>query len=151
MMGHRIGTIIGLTAAVSLTASAGTANRLQHAQSELPRAPPTGVLCAWALTSIAHEVGRRCRPGQDPAFQAELDRTIQRFEDYALRNSDATPAQVAEFRRGQGMAEAPNGELCVGDPLMLYNHMAAAGVDSLRSAADELVARDAPPQWGDCL
>jgi len=57
-----------------------------------------GVLCMMAIANAMAEVGRRCRPGEDPEFQAELARSIARFDDYVQRNAPATPADLAAFR-----------------------------------------------------
>lgn len=139
-----------LLALAMLAASAGTAQR-QAEEGGLQLSPATGVLCMWALVTAVAEVGRRCRAGEDPAFQAELDLSVERVDEFVRRNSDSTPEQVAAFKREQGLVGAPAAQLCTGDPLQLYEAFASAGPDALRSSVDDLLARPGPPTWGTCL
>jgi hypothetical protein len=108
------------------------------------------VLCLWGLTSAAAEIGRQCRVGQNPAFQAELERSVSRFDDYVLANG-MTAEQVAQFKRQQGLSGAPEARLCTGELISFYDHMAAGGPEGLRAAVDELVSRPGRPSWGDCF
>jgi hypothetical protein len=114
------------------------------------RALGVGVLCLWGITNGAAEIGRQCRPGQNLAFQAELERSVSRFDDYVLRNG-LTPEQVAQFKREQGLSGTPQAALCTGELIAFYNHMSAQGPDGLRSEVDRLVSRPGRPSWGDCL
>ena len=106
-----------------------------------------GVLCMWAIVSVASEVGQRCRPGRDPEFQAELERAVSRFDDYVLRNSDATQEGVARFK----MEQRSDPELCRGDGVGFYDHLASAGQQELREQIEVLLSRPGRPEWGDCL
>lgn len=115
------------------------------------QAPGEGVLCLWAMTSVAAEVGRQCRAGANPAVQHELDDAVARFEAYVRRNSEATDAEIGEFRRRQGLGGADNSRLCHGDPLRAYDEMAAAGAERVRREVDRMLARPGRPAWGDCL
>lgn len=134
------------------SAAAGGAVLQQDPAPISPRESPPGegVLCLWVYTGAAAEVGRRCRTGQNPELQAELDSSVERFEAYVLSNSNATPEQVAEFKREQGMVGAPEATVCSGDAIALYNLVAARGADRLRSQVDALLARPGAPSWGDC-
>ena len=128
-----------------LDAQPAAADRQAHREPP----PGEGVLCAWVFVNAAAEVGRHCRPGQNPALQAELDREVARFDAYALRNG-LTPDQVAGFKREQGLSGTSETELCSSDGLGLYDHFVAQGPAVLRAGVDRLLARDGRPSWGDC-
>ena len=154
MMKRRLSIIGAFFSATTLSMLAGGATATENSPAETGAAetrPGVGVLCMWALVNVAAEVGRQCKPGRDVAFQAELDRSVIRFDEFVLRNSDTTPAQMAEFKRVQGMSGVPVAELCRGDPIILYEGMAAAGREGLRSQVDRILERPGPPTWGDCL
>jgi hypothetical protein len=142
-----------LLALVSVSTSAGFLNAepppARPQEARIP-APGEGVLCLWALTSAAAEIGRQCRVGQNPAFQAELERSVDRFDHYVLANG-LTAEEVAQFKRQQGLSGAPGGQACTGDLISFYDHMAAGGPEALRSAVDGLISRPGRPSWGDCL
>jgi hypothetical protein len=110
-----------------------------------------GVICLWALTSAAAEIGRLCRPGRNPAFQAELERSVSRFDDYVLSNSHVTAEDVASFKREQGFAGASESQVCTGEHPAFYDLLAARGAEALRSEVDQLLSRPGTPTWGDCL
>jgi hypothetical protein len=154
MIVRSLPTIIALLFASTLTASEGgmIGGGNPPAKMDVEREQPgTGVLCMWALVNAAAEVGRRCRGGQNPTFQAELDHSVSRFDEFVQHNSDATPEQLAQFKNEQGMSGATEATLCRGDPVILYERMAAAGSETLRSEVDRVLARPGPPTWGDCL
>jgi len=142
--------LAGLPAASTSAADRGDDPSARPA-TQLVYAPGVGVLCLLGLTTAAAEVGRRCRNGQNPAFQAELDRSVTLFDEYVRRNSNTTPEDVAAFKREQGLVGALEAEVCTGDPLLVYEHLAAAGADALRGEVDRLVSRPGTPTWGDCL
>jgi hypothetical protein len=145
-------TMVALVLGWALSASAASAianqNPIPPADGQEQR-PAAGVLCVWAIVSVAAEVGRRCRPGGDPAFQAELERAVSRFDDYVLRNSDATPEGVARFKMEQGGADDP--ELCRSDGVGFYDHLASVGRQELREQIEVLLSRPGRPEWGACL
>jgi len=145
----RTKAIAALLLAAIASASAGTTGQGDIARSE--PAPGEGVLCLWALTSVAAEVGRQCRPGANPSVQSELEDAVRRFETYVRRNSDTTDEEIAEFGRRQGLSGAGDARLCQGDPLRAYEDIAAAGDERLRREVDRMLARPGRPAWGDCL
>ena len=103
-----------LLAAIA-SASAGTARQGDAARGE--QAPGEGVLCLWALTNVAAEVGRQCRAGANPAVQRALEDSVARFEAYVRRNTGTTDQQIDEFRRRQGLSGADAAQLCHGELL----------------------------------
>ena len=142
----------------SLTVSTGDAATSQDTatpEAHQAGAPGVGVLCMWALTTAAAEVGRRCHSGQNPEFQAELDRAVTLFDEYVRRNSSMAPEEFTAFKQRQGLAGAPESRLCTGDPLGGYETMAQnvaeRGIDEFRQLVDHLLARPGPPTWGDCV
>lgn len=104
-----------------------------------------------AISSAMAEVGRRCMGGRNMFLQAELERSLERLEDFTLRNSDTTPQELARFRRQQGSAGEPEAALCEGDALRMYERFEREGPDDLRELTDRHVARPGAPTWGDCL
>ena len=120
--------------------------------SKAPDAPPgQGVICAWATVGMVAEVGERCFPGEDPDFQREARAAVGRFDAYVLNNSKMTPADVAAFKRQQGVSGAPLERLCKGDAVQIYRAFHAKGAPALRSVTASATARDGEPTWGDCF
>lgn len=105
-----------------------------------------GILNAMA------EVGRRCFPGENPELQAELARATARIDEYVLRNSNATPADLQSFKRDQSQVGGDAEALC-SDPEIagMYRQMAASDLAQARADLDRLLARPGTPTWGDCL
>ena len=118
-----------------------------------PTEPPAGegVICMMGLINAAAEVGRRCYPGQNAVFQAELEREVVRIDQYVLKNSTANSAQIAEFKRKQARVGAPQSELCRADIIGVYKAYVSAGAEKLKLETDKLLARAGTPTWGDCL
>jgi hypothetical protein len=137
-----------VSSSVSAFTSPDPANILPERQA---RPAGEGVICLWGITNAAAEIGRRCRPGQSSAFQAELERSVGRVDAYVLRNSPATAEDIARFKREQGLSETPQAQLCTGELIAFYDHLAARGPEALRSEVDRLLSRPGPPTWGDCL
>ncbi|WP_166038070.1 hypothetical protein [Sphingosinicella sp. YJ22] len=111
----------------------------------------TGVICIMAIFNAVAEVGRRCFPGQDPEFQAELGRAVDQIDQYVLRNSAATPADLERFKQEQANVGEPSAAVCRSEVIGMYRNLARRGTASLRSETEALVARPGPPEWGDCL
>jgi hypothetical protein len=153
MTRHRAAASVVMLAILAL-ALGGAAPADDLRSPEMPtrvRPPGEGVICAMGLYNIIAEVGRRCMPGQDPAFQAELNRAITQIDDYVLRNSTLTPADLNRFKREQALLGAPEARLCRNDLIAQYRHAASMGGDRLREETRLLLARPGPPTWGDCL
>jgi hypothetical protein len=142
-----------MTAAI---ARAGLADRPGNAlegnnlSAPAVRPPETGLLCIWALTNAVAEVGRRCRTGQNPAMQAELESALTRMEA-RVRQSGIREDLIAAFRREQGLSGASDAQICAGDASGMYEHFVRAGPEWLRAETDRAIAQPGLPQWGDCL
>ena len=53
--------------------------------------PGEGLVCVWALVVSAAEVGRRCFPGENPEFQAELERSEAKLDAFVRANAGSRP------------------------------------------------------------
>ncbi|MBI1251792.1 MAG: hypothetical protein GC189_10000 [Alphaproteobacteria bacterium] len=115
--------------------------------------PGEGVICAWALYSVAAEVGRRCFPGQNVEVNEELVRSVARIDAFVIANTDpqTTKQQIDEFKRQQGGVGADQESLCRGDAVQIYRSLAAQGALEIRRSIDTLVSRPGSPTWGTCL
>ena len=103
------------------------------------------------MTAVA-EVGDACFPGQNPALQAELRRSVARIDQYVLRNDRSmTSDKMAEFKRQQGHVGAPAAQVCVADAIQLYRSVEKVGAAKLSASVDAILARDGEPTWGTCL
>lgn len=83
-----------------LFASLAPGSGAQPTSSSKVREPPDGegVICSWATMTAVAEVGDTCFPGQNPALQAELRRSVARIDQYVLRNDRSmTSDKMAEF------------------------------------------------------
>ncbi|WP_292062937.1 hypothetical protein [Brevundimonas sp. UBA7664] len=100
---------------------------------------------------MVEEVGRRCAPDHYPQAQAELRRTVQKLDDYVRDNSDFTPEEIAQFKSQQAHVGAPEAELCQGDGLEMFEHIARTDPVELSTSIDALIARPGAPTWGTCL
>jgi hypothetical protein len=146
-------TRLALAAALALLAGSARADPAAETAPSPPavREPTMGTICALALYTVAQEVGKRCFPGEDSEFQAELDRAVARLDAFVLANSDMGQAGLARPKREQSLVGAPEAELCSGDPVGIYKAFAAQGSEYLRAEAEMLTARPRPAVWGDCL
>jgi hypothetical protein len=143
-------TLAATLAVLAGSAQAGTAPETALSQPSV-REPAMGTICAVALYTAVQEVGKRCFPGEDAEFQAEVDRAVARLDAFVLANSDMGEAGLERLKREQSLVGAPEAELCTGDPVGIYRAFAAQGKESLRAEAEMLTARPRPAVWGDCL
>ena len=104
-----------------------------------------------ALVNGAAEVGRRCFAGQDGTLQVALADGATQIDEFVLRNSEWTPAELERFKQEEALGDWPEEELCRGDPLTLYEYFRATGAEPLRAQIAQVLARPGPPTWGDCL
>jgi hypothetical protein len=107
-----------------------------------------GLICLWAIFATMAEVGRRCDVPRNAPFEAELERSASRLENYARRRAPAEAAFMADYRARQIDGDA---QLCSPDALAMYGQMARARPAALRGEADRLLASSPPVAWGSCL
>jgi hypothetical protein len=116
-----------------------------------PEKPGEGVLCLGTFIYFVEKTGKQCRAGEDPEFQARIASYSRRFDDYVIRNMGGDPALLAKFKETQNLTSADQDYICKGDISQSYDHFKVANVDELDGAVDELLARDGPPSFGDCV
>jgi hypothetical protein len=119
-------------------------------------APPTeepgrGVLCLGTMIYFVEKTGNQCRAGKDPEFQARVASYARRFDDYIIRNMGGDPTLLAKFKESQNLSSEDQDYICKGDASQIYDGFKAGNVDELDDYVDELLARDGPPSFGDCV
>jgi len=113
--------------------------------------PGEGVLCAMVFVDVVAETGRRCFPGQNEAFQARVEGAETKFDAYFLKNTPATPRQLAEFKKDQAGVGAPAFSCKAdGDSVSIYKHFLAGDPKWLTTEVDKFLARPGKPTLGDC-
>jgi len=112
--------------------------------------PGEGVLCLWALTSVASEVGKHCSRKNDPAFQSVLESSVALMDQYVLANGHIGVEAVVKFKSQQGGVGQSAAKLCTGDGIQLYDNLHAQGSAVVKEGVQKAVARPGMPTWGDC-
>src|SRR5262245_625994 len=116
-----------------------------------PEPPPgEGVLCMMVFVDVAAETGRRCYAGQNPEFQARVESAEAKFDAYFLKNTPATPEQLAEFKHRQAGVGEAKFECKDGDTIWNYEHFLAADPQRLTTDVDKFLSRPGKPTFGDC-
>jgi hypothetical protein len=115
------------------------------------REPGEGVLCIGTFIYFAEKTGAQCRAGQDPEFQARIAAYARRFDDYIIRNMGGDASALTRFKAGQNLNRKDDNYICSGDVANGYDHMKATKPEDLAKAVDEVLARDGPPSFGDCV
>ena len=114
--------------------------------------PGRGVLCLGTILYWAKEIGERCYPGDDPAYQARLQTYAERFDSYIVRNVDGGAEALAQFKASQGLGQGTEKQVCeAAEDYDFYSHMRHVNDDEMKAGIDALLARDGPPSFGDCL
>jgi hypothetical protein len=114
--------------------------------------PGEGVLCSAVLLHFARNQGEACFPEDDLAFQSQLQSWTDRFDDYLVRNLPGGDAQLEQFKADQGVASPPDKRICeLGEDYRFYEYYRDANREKVMQSIDELLARDGPPTFGDCL
>jgi hypothetical protein len=120
---------------------------------ETDRSGKGAVLCAWGIYEAARAAGRACFDGQDGPFQAELERSISRIDQFILANSSRhiTQAQLDERRR-RGLEEVRQaGDICKGAAAQMYVALRTRGAAALGAGTDELLSVPREPVMNPCL
>ena len=100
---------------------------------------------------FVEKTGAQCRAGQDTEFQGRIAAYARRFDDYIIRNTGGDPTALARFKDSQNLNSKDQNYICGGDAASSYDHFKAAKPEALAKAVDELLARDGPPSFGDCV
>lgn len=142
-------TVLTIATAVATSASVAS-NGLAPANPTGPK-PGEGVLCLWALTSVASEVGKHCPGKSDPSFQADLDGSVALMDQYVSANTHIGTEGIAKFKSQQGGVGESPAELCTADKTRLYDSLRAQGAAAIQESVQKVVARPGTPTWGDCF
>lgn len=140
-----------ITVALLLSTGAGMASNQSAPLQDIEAKPGEGVLCLWALTSVASEVGKRCPGKGDPNFQATLEESVALIDRYVAANGKMSAENIDRFKREQGGVGQNAAKLCTPDGLQLYDAMRSQGAAALRTGVSKAVARPGTPAWGDCV
>jgi hypothetical protein len=116
-----------------------------------PEPPGSGVLCLGTFIYFVEKTGSQCRAGQDPEFQARIASYARRFDDYIIRNMGGDPAVLVKFKESQNLNSNDPEYICEGDVAESYDHFKAGNAQELDKAVEELLTRDGPPEFGDCV
>ncbi|WOF44942.1 hypothetical protein KNJ79_08715 [Sphingopyxis indica] len=133
----------------TIVALAASAAFVSAAPPEQP--PGRGVLCLGTFVYFAEKTGKMCRAGLDADFQARLAILSDKFDAYIIRNTSGTPDTLSKFKASQNLDSEDRSYICEGDAAMMYDHFRAMPAADLDKAVDELLARDGPPSFGDCV
>lgn len=127
-----------------------------HLGDQVVQVDKTGkgaVLCIWTIYNFVRRVGRECHSGHDAAFQAELDQSIARIDEFIMANT--TPPiskEQLEARREQGLRGMPvRASICTGSAEQLYKMLSRGGPDVLRSQTADLLSIPREPVMNPCL
>jgi hypothetical protein len=135
--------------AAAMTASSGSAR-----MTDPPAAEPAivggraGLICVWAIYATMSEVAKRCGGASNAPFEAELERSISRLEDYARRRSPAGAVLMSDYRTRHIAGDA---QLCHSDALEMHAQMARVAPEAVRGETDRMLASSPPVEWGSCL
>ncbi len=116
-----------------------------------PEPPGRGVLCLGTFIYFAEKTGKQCRAGSDPEFQARIANYARRFDDYIIRNTGGDPVVLEKFKDGQNLNNDDHSYICEGDAARTYENFKALEAEKLDGIVDELLLRDGPPSFGDCV
>ena len=113
--------------------------------------PGEGVLCLGTFIYFVERTGAQCRAGQDAEFQAQIAAYARRFDDYIIRNTGGDRTALASFKAEQNLDSNDQKYICSGDVATSYDSFKAGKREELAKGVDELLARDGPPTFGDCV
>ena len=124
---------------------------LAMASAAPPPKPGEGALCLGTFIYFVEQTSAQCRVGQDAEFQRRITAYARRFDDYIVRNSGGDRTALSRFKDSQNLNSKDPNYVCGGDATSNYDHFKAARPEVLAKAVDELLARDGPPSFGDCV
>lgn len=111
------------------------------------------VLCSWGILEAIRAAGRECFKGQDAEFQAELDDSLSRIDQFIIRNSSRPVTQAGlDIRRAQALKQLHSiGNICTGDAAKMYEGLRARGASQLHASTTELLSIPREPVINPCL
>jgi hypothetical protein len=142
---------LSLTIALAFASSASAASSGPAPSNRPEPKPGVGVLCLWAFTSVASEVGKHCPGKSDPAFQAALDESVALMDRYVSVNGHVDADGIAKFKSQQGGVGQSAARLCTTELTQLYDSFRSQGAEAILEGVRKATARPGVPEWGDCL
>jgi hypothetical protein len=119
---------------------------------ERETAPGVGVLCLGAMLYYTDIEARSCHAGKDPAFEERLTHYVSRFDAYLVRNLPEGEADLRRFKQDQGLTPEARPDICKADEMdSFYDGFRDTDQAKLDALVDQLLMRDGPPRFGDCL
>ncbi|MER2253046.1 hypothetical protein ABS772_24305 [Methylorubrum podarium] len=111
------------------------------------------VLCMLGLLEGIEKIGSECRAGEDPEFQHEVRRSIERIDQFVVENSvpRLTSEQVTAQRAARDRMVVPHVSLCGKDSVLIYQALRASGADKLRASVTDLLSIPREPVINPCL
>lgn len=111
------------------------------------------VLCMLGLLEGVEKIGSECRAGEDPEFQHEVRRSIERIDQFVVENSvpRLTSEQVTAQRAARDRMVVPHVSLCGKDSVLIYQALRAGGADKLRASMTDLLSIPREPVINPCL
>ncbi|NIJ07836.1 hypothetical protein FHS31_001446 [Sphingomonas vulcanisoli] len=111
------------------------------------------VLCMWGIYQAASAVGLECHKGEDAAFQNELKRSLDRMDDFIIKNSKRPVSKAdLESRRSEGLQQLrSSGNICIGDAAKIYSALQSAGAMNLEKQTTDLLSIPREPVMNPCL
>jgi len=128
----------------------------RHSGENIIQTDRTGkgaVLCMWGILEAVRATGRECFEGQDQEFQAELDSSLARIDQFIIRNSSRPVTQAGlELRRSQAVQQLrSSGNVCAGDTAKMYQALRTGGADRLRGYVTDMLSIPREPVINPCL
>lgn len=111
------------------------------------------VLCILSIYDAVRLVGRECHPGQDAAFQAELEQSIARIDEFIIANSThPVSKEQLDAQRAQGLRGLQaRGRICEGGAEQMYQMLRGSGPEALRAQTADLLSIPREPVMNPCL
>lgn len=111
-----------------------------------------GVLCVGTMIYIADIQARSCHVREDPEFQKRLSSYVERFDTYLIRNTPGGEADLKRFKELQGLTPEARQDICEGGPHNdIYQAIREGDQAKVDALVDNMLERDGPPSFGDCL
>lgn len=111
------------------------------------------ILCTWSIFETIRAVGQECYKGQDTAFQAELDRSMERIDEFIIKNSKhpVTRAEI-EAERAQNLQKLRSGwYMCIGYGPRMYEDLRKKGPETLNVQTTNLLSIPREPVMNPCM
>jgi hypothetical protein len=141
---------VAMAALLLLTSASVAADQSDPAKGSATK-PGEGVLCLWALTSVAADVGKRCPGKRDTVFQSALEESVGLLDRYVTANGNWSAERIEDYKKQQGGLGPGKANLCSTAGLRFCDVMQSQRAAVLRASVRKAVERPGMPAWGDCF